>query len=234
MKFLKNLFKFILGVIVILVVLILCRPLIDRYLNSIGIETGTSNFIPMPVTETFYSNSGELMYSVSIPATYNNLIPQSELNKILESSNGLVQINQNSDGSISCIMTPEVRSEVLYNASEACDNNVLTGLVTGNIVSINHNENYSVFYVVAQDNASEAELLSLSGKLFAIGEVYGALEGNQDDSCRIEVYSASTNQLVNTFNSNNIAGDVTGDAIEYLGDTISDGFDGLASLFSSN
>jgi len=233
MKFIKNLIKFIVVLVVLAVAFIIFRPQIDEFLISKGLKT-SSEIMPAPVTETFYNDGGGLMYSVNIPATYYRLIPQDDLNRILNSSNGLLQINQNSDGSITCIMTPEVRNEVLSNVSTVCDDNVLAELVNGNIVSIDHNADYSVFYVVAADNTTEAEQLTLSGKLFAIGEVYGALADNREESCRIEIYSASNGTLINTFNSNNIAGDITGDALEHIGDSISERFYDMSESLSPN
>lgn len=231
MKFLKNLFRFILVVAILFAAFIFFKPQIDSFLVSKGLKS-TSDLIPLPVSETIYNDNGEVMYSLSIPASYNSFISQEQLNQIINSSNGVAQISQNSDGSVSVIMTPEVREEVLGNASTACDENILAEFIGGNIISITHNQSYSEFYVVASDGASEAELFTLSGKLFAIGEIYGAIEGNNSESTRVLIYSATTGELVNTFNSNNIAGDLTGDALQYFGNSISDRFDELAERFS--
>ncbi len=220
-------------VVVLIAAFVFFKPQIDNFLVSKGLKS-TSDLIPLPVTETFYNENGDVMYSISIPSSFSSFISQEQLNQIINSSNGVAQINQNSDGSVSVVMTPEVREEVLRNASTQCDENILSELVTGNIVSISHNQNYSEFYVTATDTTSEAELFTLSGKLFAIGEIYGAIEGSTDESCRVIIYSASTGEVINTFNSNNIAGDLTGDALQYFGDSISDRFDDLAERFSPN
>lgn len=234
MKFFKRLFKAIVTIIILFVAFIYFKPQIDSFLIDKGLKT-SSTIVPMPVSESFTNDLGESMYLIKIPALYSNWIQDDTLYEFLQVNNGYVQVHHNNDGSIDLVMQQELRDVVLLNASEVCDDRILSGFLTDNISSIDHNSDYSVFYVVADEETSETELISISGKLFVIGEVYSSIDDSSNESnCRIEVYSSSTGDLINSFNSDNLAGDITGDALEHIGDSISDRFNELANRFSSN
>lgn len=109
----------------------------------------------------------------------------------------------------------------------------INALAKDGIISINYNDDLSFFTVVVDDTVDEQAMISLSGKLFAIYKAYSSVV-NTNQISSIEFYSSTTGQRIRTFTTENFASNVTGDALEYIGDTISSEFDTLASNVREN
>ena len=229
MKFIRKLIVFI----VLVAVLIFCfkhfKPQIASTLMDYGIEVPgiTDDSVIFPTSETVVDENGQVNVVVSVPATYTQGLTQDHIDQLVADSEGRIIANLNSDGTATFTVSEEYRDEVLADLSIYYDDTVISNLIVGNVLSITHNADYTVFTATCNPGMSETEILTLAGKLFAVGKLYASFSGNNDARIRVDIVDATNGTVTNSYESDNIGGGLANDAQNWAVDMFDQAVDNV-------
>ena len=93
------------------------------------------------------------------------------------------------------------------------------------MINITHNADYSAFSVTCSPDMSETEILTVTGKLFAIGKLYGSFAGIENESIRVDITDSQTGFITNSYTSDDMTTGLVADARNWTVDT----FDNVVS-----
>lgn len=220
MKAIKKLLFLIVVIVICVMIYRSHKPQIVGFLNDHGINVPgvTDDTGILPVTRTYTDENGVTSVFVTIPPTFTEGITQDELDSLVSSSEGRLAVMRESDGSLSLTMTPEYRDEILHEISSRYDALILDSLNGGNVIAINHSPDYSSFEVTCDPSISESEILTLTGKLFAVGKAYASLTGTENTVITVAIISQETGEVTNSYRSDNPAAGIASDVQEYTAD----------------
>ena len=229
MRFLKRLISFIAVVAFIIIIYNVFKPEIKAFFVSRGINVPgvTQNIGVFPTSKTVTDANGNVSVVVSLPSAYADEFSQDQLNELMTRSEGRLVASKNPDGTVTFTVSEEYRDELLGQIGNGFDDSVLSTLVTGNISSISHNSDYSVFTVYCDPSVSEGELLTLTGKLFALGKLYASFAGHDETAVRVDVITSDDGTVSNTYSSDNIAAGLATDAQNWAGDMFDNAMSGI-------
>ena len=233
MKFLKRLITFIVVIAICFFLFRMFKPKIAECLMRKGISVpGITDDVGLfPTSETITDADGNVSVVVNLPATYTTEFSQEQLDELMRQSDGRLVAVKHDDGTATFTISEEYRDELLGQISDGFDDSVLATLTTGNVRYISHNEDYSVFTVVCDPAISESEILTLTGKLFAVGKLYASFAGHDEVTVRVDVITSEDGSVSNSYTSDNIAAGIATDAQNWAGDlfdnTVSNVMDGL-------
>lgn len=225
MKFIKRL----IFAIIVIAVLVLCyrhfKPQIAEFLNNKGVSIpGISDDTDiMPTSETVIDENGRVRVALRVPDTYTADITQEMINQIEINSYGRFEASIMDDGSLYMTVTPAYRDELLSAIGSRLDNAVISTLVGGKVLSVSHNSVYSLFTVVAEPGMSESDILTLTGKLFAIGRVYGSFSEGED-VITVNFISSETSGITNSYSSDNMGEGLVSDAGDFASEVFDQAF----------
>lgn len=233
MKFLK---KLILIIVVIVILVLVFRHykkdiagfLSDRGIDIPGITDDTDIF---PSSETVVDENGNTTVVVSIPETYSRDITDDHIYQIVTGSEGRLTAVREEDGSLSLTLSDEYRDEILDQMNSYYDDTVINNLIGGNIVSIDHNHEYTVFTVSCMQGISEGDILALTGKLFAVGKLYASFSGRSDANICVVIVDSADSSVTNTYLSDKIGEGLASDARQWAGNMIDQTVSGIAERF---
>lgn len=227
MRFIKRLVLFI----IVIAVLVMCyrhyKPQIVRFFSERGINVPgvTDDQQLFPTSQVVVDEEGNSSVVISVPSTYGDSITAEQLDQMMINSQGRLEAYKLDDGSISITVASEYRDEILSQMSSYYDDTVLNRLIEDKVISITHNSDYSSFSVTCAPDMSETELLSLTGKLFAIGKFYSSFAGVQNESIRVDIVNSQTGFITNTYLSDDVGQGLANDARNWAVDT----FDNLVT-----
>ena len=229
MKFLKRLISFIAIVAFIIIIYNVFKPEIKEFLISKGIEVPgvTQDLGVFPTSQTVTDANGHVSVVVSLPSAYADEFTQDQLNELMARSEGRLVATKNPDGTCTFTVSEEYRDELLGQISNGFDDSVLSTLVEGNVRYIAHNEDYSVFTVYCDPSVSESELLTLTGKLFALGKLYASFAGHDEVPVRVDVIASEDGTVSNTYSSDNIEAGIATDEQNWAGDMFDNAVTGI-------
>ena len=229
MRFLKRLISFIAIVAFIIILYNVFKPEIKEFFESRGINVPgiTQDIGVFPTSKTVTDANGNVSVVVSLPSTYANEFTQDQLNELMARSEGRLVATKNPDGTATFTVSEEYRDELLGQISDGFDDSVLSTLVGGNIRYIEHNSDYSVFTVYCDPSVSESEMLTLTGKLFALGKLYASFAGHDETTVRVDVITSADGTVSNTYSSDNIAAGLASDAQNWAGDMFDNAISGI-------
>ena len=235
MKFLKRLFTFIILIAFIAILIKVFKPEISEFLTSKGITVpGVNQDIGIfPTSQTVTDADGHVSVVVSLPSAYADEFSQEQLNELVMRSEGRLVATKNPDGTATFTVSEEYRDELLGQISDGFDDSVLSTLVVGNVRYITHNADYSVFTVYCDPAVSESELLTLTGKLFALGKLYASFAGHDETPVRVDVITSDDGTVSNTYSSDNIAAGLATDAQNWAGDMFDQAVSGISEGIES-
>ena len=203
MKFLKRLIKFVLFIIVIIALYNYFKPQINGFLEKKGV------IIPHTVTD-----------NLIIPSSVASSIPEEKINSLMSGSGQNLSVIRTDDGGLSVSLTQQARQTILSNFEDNIDDSFIKDMLSGNIISITHSEDYASFFVVADPGISEAERAGIVVKLFAAGRAYAALSGSETEDVQVDFTDRSSGRVIGTYNSSNIAAGLASDITSISGDLI--------------
>ena len=202
----------------VVAVLVMCfryyKPQIVDFFTERGIDVPgiTDDTIIYPSSETIVDESGNTLVAVNVPSIYAQNISQEQIDLMMSNSDGKVDATRGADGSLSINITPEYRDEILAQMGQYYDESVLNLLVEGKVLSVNHNSDYSAFSAICNPDMSEREILTLTFKLFAIGRMYGAFAGIENESIRVDIVDSQTEFITNSYISDDMGPGLADDA----------------------
>lgn len=227
MRFIKRLIL----LIIIIAIAVMCyrhyKPQIVQFFNERGISVPgvTDDQQLFPTSQTVIDDEGHSSVIVSVPASYGESITEEQLDQMVINSEGRLIAQKLEDGSITITIASEYRDEILSQVSSYYDDSVLDRLLDDKVLSITHNSDYSSFSVTCVPDMSETEILSLAGKLFAIGKFYSSFAGTQNESVRVDIVNSQTGFITNTYLSDDMGQGLANDARNWAVDT----FDNIVS-----
>lgn len=229
MRFLKRLISFIAVVAFIIILYNVFKPQIKEFFISRGIDVPgvTQDIGVFPTSKTVTDADGNVSVVVSLPSAYADEFSQDQLDELVRQSQGRLVATKNPDGTATFTVSEEYRDELLGQISDGFDDSVLSTLVGGNINYIVHNSDYSVFTVYCAPSVSESELLTLTGKLFALGKLYASFAGHDETPVRVDVITSDDGTVSNTYSSDNIAAGIATDAQNWAGDMFDNAMSGI-------
>lgn len=221
MRFIKRLVLFI----IVIAILVMCyrhyKPQIVNFFNERGISVPgvTDDQQLFPTSQTVIDEEGHTSVVVSVPSAYGDSITDEQLDQMVTNSEGRLVAEKLEDGSITLTIASEYRDEILSQISSYYDDAVLDRLLEDKVISITHNSDYSSFSVTCSPDISETQILSLTGKLFAIGKFYSSFAGVQNESIRVDIVDAQTGFITNTYLSDDMGQGLASDARNWAVDT---------------
>ena len=199
-KFLRKLLVFVLVIVALVFIYRHYKPQIAGFLldKGINIPGVTDDIALFPTSETVVDENGNVSVSVNLPPAYTQSITQEHLDEMIRNSEGRLTASRNEDGSISIMVTEAYRDEIL--------------------LIIEHNDDYTVFTVTCEQGMSETEILTLTGKLFAVGKLYSSFAGRNDANICVVLVDSVDSSVSNTYVSDNIGDGIASDAQHWAGD----------------
>ncbi len=230
MKFLKKLILFIVVIAILVLVYRHYKDDIAGFLNDKGIHIPgiTDDTDIFPSSETVVDAGGNMSVVVSIPETYSRDITDDHINQIVTGSEGRLTAVREEDGSLSLTLSDEYRNEILEQMNSYYDDAVINNLIGGNVVSIDHNHEYTVFTVSCVQGMSEGDILALTGKLFAVGKLYASFSGRSDTNICVVIVDSADSSVTNTYLSDKIGEGLASDAQQWAGNMIDQTVSGIA------
>jgi len=224
MKFLRRLIIFIIAAVLVVLCIRHYKPQIASFLNDKGISVPgiTDNSQVFPTSETITDENGQVKVVVSIPPTYASGMSDNQINDLVNGSEGRLTATRLSDGTITITVTDEYRDEILGQMGTYYDDIVISQLIEGKVIDITHNSDYSAFCVTCTPDMSETEILTVTGKLFAIGRLYGSFAGIENESIRVDVTDSQTGFITNSYTSDDMTAGLVSDARNWAVDTFDD------------
>ena len=234
MKFIRKLIVFIVLVVVIVLLYRHYKPqiadfLIDKGINIPGVTDDVEIF---PSSETVTDQSGNVSIVVSIPPLYSDSITDEHINQMMTESEGRFIATREDNGSVSITVSEEYRDEILNEMSSYYDDAVLNNLINGQVLSIEHNADYTVFTVTCVSGMPENDILTLTGKLFAVGKLYSSFEGRNDANICVIIVDSVDSSVTNTYVSDNIGEGLVNDAGNWAGDMFDNAVSDVAEHFN--
>lgn len=220
--------KLIKRIILLVVVIALCvmcyrhfKPQIAGFFTDRGISVPglTDDTEVFPSSQTVTDEEGHVSVIVSVPPTYGDSITDEQLEQLVQNSEERLVAEKHEDGSVTLTIASEYRDELLSQMSSYYDDTVLNMLIEDKVISITHNADYSAFSVTCDSSMSESELLTLSGKLFAIGKFYGSFAGFENESIRVDIVNSQSGFITNSYVSDDMASGLASDARNWAVDT---------------
>jgi hypothetical protein len=220
MRLLRRLIAFIIVIALVVVCYRHFKPDIVTFFNEAGLDVPgvTDDTVLFPTSETIVNRDGQVTIVVNIPSTYAQELDQSHLDELMADSDGRLVAYKEEDGSVSVTLSEEYRDEILVQMSSYYDDVVLDNLIGGSIISIAHDEAYTIFTVTCEPGMSESEILTLTSKLFAVGKMYSSFSGNGEQSVTVYIVNAQEGAVTNSYSSDNIAQGLASDAQHWAGD----------------
>lgn len=235
MKFRYKFFIFLILVIVAIFCYKRYKPQIVVFLNDKGISVPgvTDDSQLFPTSETVVDENGQVRILVSVPSAYTSSMTDEQIDEMVNGSDGRLTATRQSDGSLSLSLTDEYRDEILDQMSVYYDDTVLAQLIGGNVLSISHNSDYSAFSVTYTSDMSETDILTLAGKLFAIGKFYGSFAGNENESIRVDMVNNETGFITNSYLSDDMGQGIASDAVNWATDTFDNVVDNVVDTMEN-
>lgn len=234
-KFLRKLLVFVLVIVVLVLVYRHYKPQIAGFLldKGINIPGVTDDIALFPTSETVVDENGNVSVSVNLPPAYTQSITQEHLDEMIRNSEGRLTASRNEDGSISIMVTEAYRDEILQQMSSYYDQSVINTLIGGKVLRIEHNDDYTVFTVTCEQGMSETEILTLTGKLFAVGKLYSSFAGHNDANICVVLVDSVDSSVSNTYVSDNIGDGIASDAQRWAGDAFDNAVSEISERFES-
>ena len=215
-KFLRKLLVFVLVIVVLVLVYRHYKPQIAGFLldKGINIPGVTDDIALFPTSETVVDENGNVSVSVNLPPAYTQSITQEHLDEMIRNSEGY-------------------RDEILQQMSSYYDQSVINTLIGGKVLRIEHNDDYTVFTVTCEQGMSETEILTLTGKLFAVGKLYSSFAGRNDANICVVLVDSVDSSVSNTYVSDNIGDGIASDAQRWAGDAFDNAVSEISERFES-
>ena len=220
MKLLRKLIVIIVLIAALVFVYRHYRKDISEFLLSKGIEIpGITDTVEVfPTSETIIDENGDTAIVVSLPSQYTRSITQDHIDMMIAGSDGRLTAVREADGSISFTVSEDYEDEILAQMNSYYDESVLNNLIAGKVTGIEHNDDYTVFTVTCESGMTESEILTLTGKLFAVGKLYASFSGRDRANICVILVDSEDSSVTNTYTSDNIAQGVASDAQNWAGD----------------
>lgn len=229
MRFIRRLIVFIVLVAAIVFCFKHFKPQISQTLLDYGIEVPgiTDDTGLFPTSETVVDDNGNVNVVVSVPAQYTQGLTQEHIDQLVADSEGRIVASLNSDGTATFTVSEEYRDELLAEMGTYYDDTVISNLIGGNVLSITHNADYTGFTATCVPGMSETEILTLAGKLFAVGKLYASFSGNDAECIHVDIVDSEQGTVNNTYDSDNIGGGLANDASNWAVDVFDQAVDNV-------
>lgn len=221
MKFIRKLIVFIIAAVLVVLCIRHYKPQIAEFFNDKGISVPgiTDNSQVFPTSESIVDENGQVKVVVNIPPTYASSMTDEQINDLVNSSEGRLTASRLPDGTVTLTVSDEYRDEILAEMGSYYDDIVISQLIEGKVINITHNADYSAFSVTCSPDMSETEILTVTGKLFAIGKLYGSFAGIENESIRVDITDSQTGFITNSYTSDDMTTGLVADARNWAVDT---------------
>ena len=227
MKYIRKFIIFIIATALIVLCIRHYKPQIAGFFVDKGISVPgiTDDSQVFPSSETITDENGQIKVVVNIPPIYASSMTDDQINDLVNGSEGRLTASRLPDGTVTLTVTDEYRDEILAEMGSYYDDIVISQLIEGKVINITHNADYSAFSVTSSPDMTETEILTVTGKLFAIGKLYGSFAGIENESIRVDITDSQTGFITNSYTSDDMTTGLVADARNWAVDT----FDNVVS-----